>query len=444
MFDWFKDKFKKKDKEIVEASKDVEEKLEDLSDDFADGMKDLSENISEKADDIKEKAQELSEKITYVKEDLDEKTEEFMDKADDAFDKTVNDVKDNINAAEEKTVEKTEKIEAKVNEEKKLIKEETKEIADKITEDKPEQKGMFKKLFDGLNKTRKNLVYQMNSVFQANEINDDFYDELEEILVMSDIGAMTTMTIIDELKERIVDKNIHNAADAKELLKEVMLDTLNENIVSNDLKLLPTPSIVMLVGVNGVGKTTTVGKLAYQFKQEGMSVAIIAADTFRAAAIEQLEVWGQRADVKVISQAEGADPASVVFDGLDYSIKNNVDITIIDTAGRLHNKVNLMNELNKIRRIIDKKMPDATLEVIMALDATTGQNALLQLKEFKEVSEVTGVALTKLDGTAKGGVIIPIQHEIGIPVKIIGVGESIYDLQPFDPKLFVDAIFEEN
>ena len=444
MFDWFKDKFKKKDKEIVEASKDVEEKLEDLSDDFADGMKDLSENISEKTDDIKVKTQELSEKITEVQENVAEKTEEFINKADDAFDKTVNDVKDNINAAEEKTDEKIEKIGAKVNEEKKLIKEEAKGVSEKIKEDKPEQKGMFKKLFDGLNKTRKNLVYQMNSVFQANEINDDFYDELEEILVMSDIGAMTTMTIIDELKERIVDKNIHNAADAKELLKEVMLDTLNENIVSNDLKLLPTPSIVMLVGVNGVGKTTTVGKLAYQFKQEGMSVAIIAADTFRAAAIEQLEVWGQRADVKVISQAEGADPASVVFDGLDYSIKNNIDITIIDTAGRLHNKVNLMNELNKIRRIIDKKMPDATLEVIMALDATTGQNALLQLKEFKEVSEVTGVALTKLDGTAKGGVIIPIQHEIGIPVKIIGVGESIYDLQPFDPKLFVDAIFEEN
>lgn len=444
MFNWFKDKFKKKDKEIVEASKDVEEKLEDLSDNFAEDMENLSENISEKADDIKVKTQELSEKITDVKEDVAEKNEEFIDKADDAFDKNVNDVKDNISAAEEKTDEKTEKIEAKVNEEKKLIKEEVKEVSEKIKEDKPEQKGMFKKLFDGLNKTRKNLVYQMNSVFQANEINDDFYDELEEILVMSDIGAMTTMTIIDELKDRIIDKNIHNAADAKDLLKEVMLDTLNENIESNDLKLLPTPSIVMLVGVNGVGKTTTVGKLAYQFKQEGMSVAIIAADTFRAAAIEQLEVWGERADVKVISQAEGADPASVVFDGLDYSIKNNVDITIIDTAGRLHNKVNLMNELNKIRRIIDKKMPGATLEVIMALDATTGQNALLQLKEFKEVSEVTGVALTKLDGTAKGGVIIPIQHEIGIPVKIIGVGESIYDLQPFDPKLFVDAIFEEN
>lgn len=444
MFDWFKDKFKKKDKEIVEASKDVEEKLEDLSDNFAEDMENLSENISEKADDIKEKAQELSEKITDVKEDVAEKTEDFIDKADDAIDKTVNDVKDNISVAEEKIDEKTEKIEAKVNEEKKLIKEETKEVVDKIAEDKPEQKGMFKKLFDGLNKTRKNLVYQMNSVFQANEINDDFYDELEEILVMSDIGAMTTMTIIDELKDRIVDKNIHNAVDAKDLLKEVMLDTLNGNIESNDLKLLPTPSIVMLIGVNGVGKTTTVGKLAYQFKQEGMSVAIIAADTFRAAAIEQLEVWGQRADVKVISQAEGADPASVVFDGLDYSIKNNIDITIIDTAGRLHNKVNLMNELNKIRRIIDKKMPNATLEVIMALDATTGQNALLQLKEFKEVSEVTGVALTKLDGTAKGGVIIPIQHEIGIPVKIIAVGESIYDLQPFDPKLFVDAIFEEN
>lgn len=417
MFNWIKKKLKKVDnEEIVEVSEKIEEGIDDLSDKISDSIEsatekldEISKTVEDKVDEVIEpKAHKIEEKVIEVKDAVQEKVKKA-------------------------TGNKTEL---------KLVKE---SIDNKENEDeKPEEQGMFKRLFNGLNKTRKNLVYQINSVFSSNEINDDFYDELEEVLVMSDIGARTTMTIIDELRDRLVDKNIHEADKAKEVLKQVMIDVLNENVKSNDLNLMPLPSIVMLVGVNGVGKTTTVGKLAYQFKQEGMSVAIIAADTFRAAAIDQLEVWGERAGVKIISQKEGADPASVVFDGLDYSIKNNIDITIIDTAGRLHNKVNLMNELNKIKRIIDKKMPNATMEVIMALDATTGQNALLQLNEFKEAANVTGVALTKLDGTAKGGVIIPIQHEEGIPVKIIGVGESIYDLQPFDPKLFVEAIFEEN
>lgn len=417
MFNWIKKKLKKVDnEEIVEVSEKIEEGIDDLSDKISDSVEsatekldEISKTVEDKVDEVIEpKAQKIEEKVIEVKGAVQEEVKKVTE-----------------NKTELKLVK--ESIDNKENE-----------------DEKPEEQGMFKRLFNGLNKTRKNLVYQINSVFSSNEINDDFYDELEEVLVMSDIGARTTMTIIDELRDRLVDKNIHEADKAKEVLKQVMIDVLNENVKSNDLNLMPLPSIVMLVGVNGVGKTTTVGKLAYQFKQEGMSVAIIAADTFRAAAIDQLEVWGERAGVKIISQKEGADPASVVFDGLDYSIKNNIDITIIDTAGRLHNKVNLMNELNKIKRIIDKKMPNATMEVIMALDATTGQNALLQLNEFKEAANVTGVALTKLDGTAKGGVIIPIQHEEGIPVKIIGVGESIYDLQPFDPKLFVEAIFEEN
>lgn len=417
MFNWIKKKLKKVDnEEIVEVSEKIEEGIDDLSEKISDSIESATEKLDEISKTVEDKVDEVIEPKAH-------KIEEKVIEVKGAVQDEVKKVTENKN-------------------ELKLVKE---SIDNKEHEDeKPEEQGMFKRLFNGLNKTRKNLVYQINSVFSSNEINDDFYDELEEVLVMSDIGARTTMTIIDELRDRLVDKNIHEADKAKEVLKQVMIDVLNENVKSNDLNLMPLPSIVMLVGVNGVGKTTTVGKLAYQFKQEGMSVAIIAADTFRAAAIDQLEVWGERAGVKIISQKEGADPASVVFDGLDYSIKNNIDITIIDTAGRLHNKVNLMNELNKIKRIIDKKMPNATMEVIMALDATTGQNALLQLNEFKEAANVTGVALTKLDGTAKGGVIIPIQHEEGIPVKIIGVGESIYDLQPFDPKLFVEAIFEEN
>lgn len=452
MFNWFKNKFsKKKENEENKIEEVIEESTKKVDE------AEISEPIFQK----KTESHEIKNEPTFEKkaENHEEvfKNETIKTEVPEKKEEPV--VKEVV--IEEKHVETAQKIETRkeIKEEpKKEVFEEKHELpkkefihaavkkeienTDKEEELKDTKESIFKRFMKGVNKTRKNFSYQINSVFTENDIDDDFYEELEEVMVMGDIGASTTMTIIDILKERIVDKGIHKTSEAKELLKEIILEVMNEHIEDNYLHLEPSPAILMLVGVNGVGKTTTCGKLAYQFKQEGKSVAIIAADTFRAAAIEQLEVWGERAGVKIISQKEGSDPAAVVFDGLDYSLKNNIDITIIDTAGRLHNKVNLMNELNKVKRIIDKKMPNATMEVILALDATTGQNALLQVKEFKEAAEITGVSLNKLDGTAKGGVIIPIQYEEKIPVKIVGVGESIYDLQPFEPELFVNAIFE--
>lgn len=452
MFNWFKNKFSKKkendENKIEEVIEESTKKVDEAE---------ISEPIFQKkteSHEIKneptfEKKSETHEKVfknETIKTEVPEKKEEPVIKEVVIEEKHVETAPKIETHEKIKEEPKQEVVQEKYEEPKKelihaAVKKELENTNDE-EELKDTKESIFKRFMKGVNKTRKNFSYQINSVFTENDIDDDFYEELEEVMVMGDIGASTTMTIIDILKERIVDKGIHKTSEAKELLKEIILEVMNEHIEDNYLHLEPSPAILMLVGVNGVGKTTTCGKLAYQFKQEGKSVAIIAADTFRAAAIEQLEVWGERAGVKIISQKEGSDPAAVVFDGLDYSIKNNIDITIIDTAGRLHNKVNLMNELNKVKRIIDKKMPNATMEVILALDATTGQNALLQVKEFKEAAEITGVSLNKLDGTAKGGVIIPIQYEEKIPVKIVGVGESIYDLQPFEPELFVNAIFE--
>lgn len=451
MFNWFKNKFSKKKNEdenkieevIEESTKKVDdEKSEPIFEKKTESHEIKNEPTFEK----KVETHEETFKNETIKTEVPEKKEEPVVKQVVVQKKPVEPAPKIETREEIKEEPKKEVFEEKHELPKKefihaAVKKEI-ENTDKEEELKDTKESVFKRFMKGVNKTRKNFSYQINSVFTENDIDDDFYEELEEVMVMGDIGASTTMTIIDILKERIVDKGIHKTSEAKELLKEIILEVMNEHIEDNYLHLEPSPAILMLVGVNGVGKTTTCGKLAYQFKQEGKSVAIIAADTFRAAAIEQLEVWGERAGVKIICQKEGADPAAVVFDGLDYSLKNNIDITIIDTAGRLHNKVNLMNELNKVKRIIDKKMPDATMEVILALDATTGQNALLQVKEFKEAADITGVSLNKLDGTAKGGVIIPIQYEEKIPVKIVGVGESIYDLQPFEPELFVNAIFE--
>lgn len=452
MFNWFKNKFSKKkendenkiEEVIEESTKKVDEA--EISEPIFQKKTESHEIKNESTFEKKVETHEEAFKNETIKTEVPEKKEEPVVKQDVVEEKHVEPAKKIETHEEIKEEPKQEVVQEKHEEPKKelihaAVKKELENTNDE-EELKDTKESIFKRFMKGVNKTRKNFSYQINSVFTENDIDDDFYEELEEVMVMGDIGASTTMTIIDILKERIVDKGIHKTSEAKELLKEIILEVMNEHIEDNYLHLEPSPAILMLVGVNGVGKTTTCGKLAYQFKQEGKSVAIIAADTFRAAAIEQLEVWGERAGVKIISQKEGSDPAAVVFDGLDYSIKNNIDITIIDTAGRLHNKVNLMNELNKVKRIIDKKMPNATMEVILALDATTGQNALLQVKEFKEAAEITGVSLNKLDGTAKGGVIIPIQYEEKIPVKIVGVGESIYDLQPFEPELFVNAIFE--
>lgn len=314
-------------------------------------------------------------------------------------------------------------------------------VQEKPEEVKKEKTSFFKRMFSGLEKTRQNLNYKLQTVFKGTDINDDFYDELEEVLVTSDIGVETVMNIIDNLKERIIRENVLDRKDALPLLKDEIKKIMNDNITTRDLKLEPSPAILLVVGVNGVGKTTTIGKLSYQFRQEGKSVLIAAADTFRAAAIEQLKEWANRANVDIIAHEESADPASVIFDAIMAAKARKTDILICDTAGRLHNKQNLMNELNKIKRVIDREFPNAVKENLLVLDATTGQNAIIQAKSFKETSDITGVCVTKLDGTAKGGVIIALESELHLPVKIIGVGEKIEDLQAFNVDDFVEALF---
>lgn len=351
---------------------------------------------------------------------LDEETKTIDEAKSNAEAKMIDEVKSN---AEAKMID-----EAKVNEEA------PKEV-------KEEKSSFFKRMFSGLEKTRQNLNYKLQTVFKGTDIDDDFYDELEEVLVTSDIGVETVMNIIDNLKERLVRENILERKDALPILKDEIKNIMNENITSRDLKLEPSPAILLVVGVNGVGKTTTIGKLSYQFRQEGKSVLIAAADTFRAAAIEQLKEWANRANVDIIAHEESADPASVVFDAIMAAKARKTDILICDTAGRLHNKQNLMNELNKIKRVIDREFPNAVKENLLVLDATTGQNAIIQAKSFKETSDITGVCVTKLDGTAKGGVIIALESELHLPVKIIGVGEKIEDLQAFNVNDFVEALF---
>lgn len=303
------------------------------------------------------------------------------------------------------------------------------------------KESFFSRLKKGLTKTRDNFVSNLNNVFTANEIDDDFYDELEEVLIMADIGVTATENIIEKLKETVK----HNHLKKTDECKQVLIDSIKEQMAvgETEYEFENKQSIVMVIGVNGVGKTTTVGKLAGKLKASGKKVLISAADTFRAAAADQLEEWAKRADVPIIGSVNGADPASVVFDSVSAAKARNTDVLLIDTAGRLHNKKNLMEELRKMDKIINREFPDAHRETLIVLDGTTGQNALVQAKEFSEVAPLTGIVLTKMDGTAKGGIAVAIQSELGIPVKYIGVGESINDLQKFDPNVFVDAIFAE-
>ena len=301
--------------------------------------------------------------------------------------------------------------------------------------------GFFKKLVSGLTKTRDNIVHGIDNVFSGfSKIDDDFYEELEETLIMGDLGVNTTEEIIENLKEKVKENHIKDPADCKELL----INTIKEqmDLGENAYEFENRKSIVLVIGVNGVGKTTSIGKLAAQLKAQGKKVVLAAADTFRAAAIEQLTEWADRSGVDIISQSEGSDPAAVIYDAISAGRARNADVIICDTAGRLHNKKNLMEEVKKINRIIDKEMPEAYRENLIVLDGTTGQNALSQLKEFKEAADVTGIILTKMDGTAKGGIAVAIQAEYGIPVKYIGVGEHIDDLQKFNSQDFVNALFD--
>ena len=304
-----------------------------------------------------------------------------------------------------------------------------------------EKKGFFGRLVAGLTKTRNSIASVFDDIFSGfSAIDDDFYEELEEVLVMADIGIHTTETIIENLKAKVKENHLKEPSECREYLIQSIKDQMS---VSEDAYDFENKKTVMLViGVNGVGKTTRVGKLAGQYKNAGKKVLLAAADTFRAGAIEQLTEWSHRAGVDIIAGQEGSDPAAVVFDALAAAKARNTDILICDTAGRLHNKKNLMEELKKINRIIDREYPDAYRETMIVLDGTTGQNALVQAKQFKEAADITGIILTKLDGTAKGGIAIAIQSELGVPVKYIGIGEKIEDLQKFDSNSFVDALFE--
>lgn len=301
--------------------------------------------------------------------------------------------------------------------------------------------GFFSKLKEGLDKTKKTIVDKIDDLFSNyGEIDDDLFDELEEILIMADIGMNTTMALIERLRAALKERKIKDSSMVKEVLKDVMEEMLVENN-PEAFEINKTPTIIMVIGVNGVGKTTSIGKIAHRLKGEGKSVLIAAGDTFRAAAIEQLKVWGDRVNVPVIHQSEGSDPAAVIFDAIQSAKAKKVDVLICDTAGRLHNKVNLMNELAKVFRVIEREFPDAHREVLLVLDATTGQNAIQQAKVFNEAAEISGIVLTKLDGTAKGGVVMAINSELNIPVKLIGVGEGMDDLQTFEPRAFVHALF---
>ena len=299
--------------------------------------------------------------------------------------------------------------------------------------------GFFDKIKAGLSKTRQALSDTLGSVFSGfSQLDDDFYDELEESLILADLGVDTAVEATDRLRKAVRKDHLKTTEEAKQALKDILVEMLN--VGSTELNIGTKPSVILVIGVNGVGKTTTIGKIATQLTKQGKKVLLVAGDTFRAAAADQLEIWAQRSGAAIVRQNEGADPASVVYDGIQSAKAKDIDVIIVDTAGRLHNKQNLMNELGKISRIVERELPEASREVLLVLDGTTGQNGLIQAKQFKEIAGVTAIALTKLDGTAKGGIVIAVANTLQIPVKFVGVGEQADDLMPFVARDFVEAL----
>lgn len=444
MWESIKNKFKRKkhveevEEAVVNEEEQAEEKTEALAGD---------ENTTDKSDEPNMTVESTESKDTDDSETEEKNLQEIKpdDISDDAKEKEET-VSENLKNDEEVIYETSEK-------EKKTASEilESEEAAPGIPEEnteenKPEKskkRGFFGKLIDGLTKTRDSFVSGLENVFSGfSEIDDDFYEELEEVLIMADIGVATTEKIIENLQEKVKENKIKEVAVCRQLLVDSIKEQMRVHDDAYDFE--NKKSVVMLIGVNGVGKTTSVGKLASQFKSDGKKVILAAADTFRAAAIEQLTEWSNRAGVELIAGQEGGDPAAVVYDAVNAAKARNADILVCDTAGRLHNKKNLMEELKKINRIVEREYPDACRETFVVLDGTTGQNALAQARQFSEVADITGIILTKLDGTAKGGIAIAIQSEMNIPVKYIGIGEHIEDLQKFDADAFVDALFETN
>ncbi|WP_214733702.1 signal recognition particle-docking protein FtsY [Exiguobacterium sp. s154] len=314
-----------------------------------------------------------------------------------------------------------------------------KKLKEKLTTSTQE---VSQKFTEGLTKTRDGFASAVNDlVYRFREVDEDFFDELEDLLIQADVGVTTTMDLVEDLKEEVKRRNLKDPVAVRDALVEVVANRLQEDESDRELNMQDGLTVILFVGVNGVGKTTTIGKLAHQLKSQGRSVMLAAGDTFRAGAIEQLQVWGERVGVPVIRQTEGSDPAAVVFDAVQAAKSRHMDVLICDTAGRLQNKVNLMKELEKVKRVIEREVPNGPHEVLLALDATTGQNAMVQAKAFKEATNVSGIVLTKLDGTAKGGIVLAIRNELDIPVKYVGLGEKIDDLQEFDPEQFVLGLF---
>ena len=415
----------KEEQAVVEEVKETENAVEEVEQE----EESTTEPTTEEVIQVEEVATEedTTEEDTTTVEEV-EKTSDESDVAVEKVEETSEETVESVEADETEEVAEIEEVE------------EVAEVEEQpVEEEKP--KGFFAKIKAGLSKTRNNIISSVENVLSAfTKIDEDLYEELEEALIMSDIGVETSLYIIEKLREKVKDEKIHDPAEVKGAIIRVITEILEKDDEPFEL---PHPSVVLVIGVNGVGKTTTIGKLTHNYMEKGKTVLLAAADTFRAAAIDQLQVWADRNNAQLIKHQENSDPGAVVYDAVQAAKARNTDILICDTAGRLHNKKNLMEELRKISRIVNKEYPDAKVETLLVLDATTGQNALQQAKLFKEVADITGLVLTKLDGTAKGGIVLAIKHEMNIPVRYIGVGEQMDDLQEFNSKDFAKALFDE-
>lgn len=413
--------------EAVDENAETEQAIEETEEVFE--TEEIAEPVFEKTAEMEVSAEKNEENIEETTEEQPEQAEEIPSDKTETAEETV----------EEEQLENTEE---NSDDEENSLEEETEEtpVEEPAEEEKP-KKGFFARLKEGLGKTRKNILGSVDSVLGAfTKIDEDLFEELEEALIMADLGVQTTMDICDTLRKRVKREGVTDPSMIKHMLSEEISEILLEGCEEEFV--MPEHTVLLVIGVNGVGKTTTIGKLASSFKSQGKSVLLAAADTFRAAAIDQLVIWGDRCGVDVIKHEENSDPAAVVFDAANAAKNRKTDILICDTAGRLHNKKNLMEELKKISKVIEREYPQAHKEVFLVLDATTGQNALQQAKLFKEAADITGIILTKLDGTAKGGIVVAIKSELKIPVRYIGVGEGIDDLQKFDAKSFAEALFD--
>ena len=435
-------------KETEEDSQNVDDSKEEVKSDL-ENDEDNSEYDSQKEQEEVEILEEDEIESNKIEETKNEEavSQEILEEQIETKEETKEEAKEEIAEIEEIKAEDIEKVQDIETQEKQDGIEESEDtvenqIDDEVEEEeeKPKKVSLFDRLKQGLTKAKQGITDRIDEVLKAyTKVDEELLEDLEEVLITADVGVNTTMDIIEKLEDVIRTKKITDPQDVREELKLIIEDILSKDDTKLDVS--HSPTIILMVGVNGVGKTTTIGKLAHRYKSEGKKVLLAAGDTFRAAAIDQLEVWANRCNVDIIKHQEGADPGAVIFDAIKASKARGVDVLICDTAGRLHNKSNLMNELGKVFKIVDREYPEAKKEVLLVVDATTGQNAVSQAKSFKEVCDITGLALTKLDGTAKGGVILAVKSEVDVPVKLIGVGEKMEDLQDFDSKSFVDALF---